>query len=110
LFGIALWHQRRAYVRSIPNGPAGHDRRARDKRALAIRKKALGPEHPETANSLNGLAALHRATGANMKAEPLYQRAQGINETNTALFVAQRQRGAKAGNSISVTAASPWSA
>jgi CHAT domain-containing protein len=49
-------------------------------RALAIREKALGPEHPDTAAALNNLAALYRATGAYAKAEPLYQRALTITE------------------------------
>src|SRR5262245_41160058 len=43
-------------------------------RALAIREKALGPEHPDTAVSLNILGELYRVTGAYAKAEPLYQR------------------------------------
>jgi len=32
-------------------------------RALAIREKALGPEHPETAESLNNLASLLKDQG-----------------------------------------------
>ena len=31
---------------------------------LAIREKQLGPEHPDTVNSLNNLAALLKAKGA----------------------------------------------
>ena len=34
-------------------------------RALAIREKALGPDHPSTATSLNNLAALYLAQGRN---------------------------------------------
>ena len=49
-------------------------------RALKIREKALGPDHPDTATSLNNLAALYRVTGAYAKAEPLYQRALKIRE------------------------------
>ncbi len=49
-------------------------------RALAIREKALGPEHPDTAVSLNNLAELYSATGDYAKAEPLYQRALAIHE------------------------------
>jgi tetratricopeptide (TPR) repeat protein len=49
-------------------------------RALAIRKKALGPAHPDTAASLSNLAELYLATGAYAQAEPLYQRALAINE------------------------------
>ncbi len=49
-------------------------------RALGIREKALGPEHPDVATSLNNLAALYRAQGKYAEAEPLYQRALGIRE------------------------------
>jgi len=48
--------------------------------ALAIREKALGPEHPDVATSLNNLAGLYRAQGQYAKAEPLYQRALAIAE------------------------------
>ncbi len=49
-------------------------------RALAIREKALGPEHPDVATSLNGLALLYQAQGNFAAAEPLYQRALAIYE------------------------------
>jgi len=48
--------------------------------ALAIREKQLGPEHPDTAQSLNNLAELYRAQGKYEQAEPLYQRALAIRE------------------------------
>ena len=50
------------------------------RRALAIREKALGPEHPDTADSLNNLAGFTRTMGDYAKAEPLYQRALAISE------------------------------
>ena len=40
-------------------------------RALAIREKTLGPEHPHVATSLNNLAALYRAQGRYAEAEPV---------------------------------------
>ena len=43
--------------------------------SLAITKKALGPEHPDVAESLNNLAALYRVQDLYAKAEPLYQQA-----------------------------------
>ena len=49
-------------------------------RALAIREQQLGPEHPDTATSLNNLALLYRAQGKYEQAEPLYQRALEIDE------------------------------
>ena len=49
-------------------------------RALQIREKALGKEHPEVASSLNNLAALYKATGRYAEAEPLYVRALQIRE------------------------------
>ncbi|MCT0223761.1 CHAT domain-containing protein [Synechococcus sp. CS-1328] len=47
---------------------------------MAIREKTLGPDHPETANSLNNLAELYDNQGNYAKAEPLYIRALAINE------------------------------
>ncbi len=44
-------------------------------RALSIREKQLGAEHPDTANSLNNLALLYRVQGKYAEAEPLYQKA-----------------------------------
>src|ERR1035441_1796904 len=42
---------------------------------LKMCEAVLGPEHPDTAMSLNNLAELYRAMGDYAKAEPLYQRA-----------------------------------
>src|SRR5262249_18473979 len=53
------------------------------KRALDIREKALGPEHPDTANSLNNLAALYYSQGRYAEAEPLYRRALGPEHPHT---------------------------
>ena len=50
------------------------------KRALAIREKALGPDHPDVGTALNNLAALYRAQGRYAEAEPLYKRALAIRE------------------------------
>src|SRR5260370_28512666 len=49
-------------------------------RALAIREQQLGPEHPDTASSLNNLAVLYRAQGKYEQAEPLLKRALAIAE------------------------------
>ncbi len=49
-------------------------------RALAISEKALGPEHPDVAQSLNNLAALYQTQGHYAEAEPLYQRSLAIWE------------------------------
>ena len=50
------------------------------KRALAIREKALGPEHPDVAVSLNNLAVVYRAQAKYAEAEPLHKRALAIRE------------------------------
>ncbi len=50
------------------------------KRALAIREQQLGPLHPDTANSLNNLAALYISQGKYEQAEPLFVRALHIYE------------------------------
>ena len=49
-------------------------------RALAIREKVLGPNHPSVATSLNNLALLYYDRGNYAEAEPLYQRALTIRE------------------------------
>ena len=49
-------------------------------RALTIYERAVGPEHPHMAASLNNLAGLFRAKGRYAQAEPLYQRALAIRE------------------------------
>ena len=50
------------------------------RRALAIREKALGPDHPDVATSLNNLAGLLHDKGDYAGAEPLYRRALAIDE------------------------------
>jgi tetratricopeptide (TPR) repeat protein len=49
-------------------------------RVLELREKALGPEHPATATSLNNLGTLYVKMGDYAKAEPLLQRALKIRE------------------------------
>ena len=49
-------------------------------RSLAIREKALGPEHPDVATSLNNLAGLYQAQGNYAEAAPLFQRSLAIWE------------------------------
>ena len=49
-------------------------------RALAIFEKVLGPEHPNTALSLNNLGLLLRAMGQLAAARPYYERALAIRE------------------------------
>ncbi len=49
-------------------------------RALAIREKALGPEHPDVARSLNALAVVLQAQGDLAGARPLFERALAIRE------------------------------
>src|SRR5205823_270248 len=41
-------------------------------RALEVRRDVLGEEHPDTLNSMNDLALLHKVQGQFSKAEPLY--------------------------------------
>ena len=48
--------------------------------ALAILEKALGPEHPHTATSLNNLALVLKDQGDLAAARPLYERALAIDE------------------------------
>ena len=50
------------------------------KRALAVREKTLGPDHPDVAQTLNNLALLYYNQGRYAEAEPLYKRALAIYE------------------------------
>ncbi len=50
------------------------------KKALIIREKELGANHPDTASSLNNLAGLYRSTGRYTDAEPLFARSLAIRE------------------------------
>jgi tetratricopeptide (TPR) repeat protein len=52
---------------------------------LAIVEKALGPDHPDTAKSLNNLAGLLEAQGDLAAARPLYERALAISERTLGL-------------------------
>jgi eukaryotic-like serine/threonine-protein kinase len=49
-------------------------------RALAIREKTLGPEHPSVAGNLNNLAGVLYATGAYEDARIVFERALAIRE------------------------------
>ncbi len=48
------------------------------KRSLAIREKALGPEHPHVAQSLENYAALLRKTGRSAEAAKMEAHAEAI--------------------------------
>jgi tetratricopeptide (TPR) repeat protein len=50
------------------------------RRALAVREKLEGPEHPKTAQILNNLADLYRKQRRDAEAEPLQQRSLAIWE------------------------------
>src|SRR5207245_10901624 len=49
-------------------------------RALKIREKVLGADHPDVGATLSGLAAVYQDTGDYAEAEELYKRAQKIAE------------------------------
>ena len=51
------------------------------RRALNIAESALGPDHPDTAGTVNNLASLLEAKGNYTDAEALYRRALAICET-----------------------------
>ncbi len=50
-------------------------------RALVLKEKRLGPDHPDVGLNLNNLAELYRAQGGFNETEPLYRRALIIFET-----------------------------
>src|SRR6476469_7538523 len=49
-------------------------------RALSIRERALGPDHPDLASLLENLAALYATQGQYVEAEALYKRSLAIRE------------------------------
>ncbi len=49
-------------------------------KALALHERLLGPDHPEIAQTLSGLASFHYEQGKYEQAEPLYQRALALSE------------------------------
>ncbi|MGJ5628021.1 tetratricopeptide repeat protein, partial [Nostoc sp. CALU 1950] len=49
-------------------------------KALSLRQRLLGEEHPDVALSYNNLAALYYSQGRYSKAEPLYKKALSIAE------------------------------
>jgi len=77
--------------------------RTLSERALAIREKALGQEHPDTATNLNDLARLLRAQGDLAGARPYFERALAIWEK--ALGPDHPHTGVGLGNLASVLAA-----
>jgi tetratricopeptide (TPR) repeat protein len=48
------------------------------RRALAIKERYLGPDHPSVAGTLENLAALCRESGRKEEAKPLEERAAAI--------------------------------
>ena len=65
------------------------------KRALAIEEKAVGPNHPNVATTVNNLARLYRSQSRYGEAEQLHRRALTIREQ--ALGAAHPERGIHAG-------------
>jgi tetratricopeptide (TPR) repeat protein len=81
----AAWNAQRAALLdragSFFQGRAAYSgARSLKERALAIREKVLGPEHPDKADSLNNLALLLHAQGDLAGARPLLERALAIKE------------------------------
>ena len=58
------------------------------KRALAIREKTLGPDHPDVAVSLNNLAELYRTQGRYSEAIPIVRRTISQNSARKTVALA----------------------
>jgi tetratricopeptide (TPR) repeat protein len=67
-----------AYREAAP--AAYSEARPLQERALAIREEALGPDHPDTADSLNNLACVLYYQGDLAGARPPIERALAIRE------------------------------
>ncbi len=85
---ISQWSFTFAEARALPNRLGTYFRSRGQyneaeplhQRALAIDEKHLGPNHPDTASSLNNLAVLYSDQGKYEQAESLHQRALAIRE------------------------------
>src|SRR6266511_542885 len=78
----ALQEARKLYKKAIDLRNSGRYDEALPhfERALEIRERRLGPDHPDVSQAISGLATLHYYKGEYSKAEPLYQRALAIRE------------------------------
>jgi CHAT domain-containing protein/tetratricopeptide (TPR) repeat protein len=79
---LLLYEARRRYSESMELYRAGWYDKAQPlgERALEIREKVLGSDHPEVAASLNQLGLIYTARSDYARAETFYQRALAINE------------------------------
>jgi CHAT domain-containing protein/Tfp pilus assembly protein PilF len=79
---LVLQEARKLHTESQRLSRAGKydESRPAAERALELREKALGPESPDIAQSLNNLALIYRLKGDYAKAEPMFQRALDIYE------------------------------
>ena len=68
------------YLNNIRNQAQGRYTEAEPlyRRSLAIKEKALGPEHPNVAQGLENYAALLRETGRTAEADKMEARAKAI--------------------------------
>src|SRR6266511_4132272 len=78
----ALQEARKLYKKAIDLRNSGRYDEALPhfERALEIRERRLGPDHPDVSQAISGLATLHYYKGEYSKAEPLYQRALAIRK------------------------------
>jgi len=69
-------------VEALRRGGKGHAPEARKliDRAVSIKEKALGPDHPEVAVSLNHSAVLYMNAGESARAKSLFERVIAIRE------------------------------
>jgi tetratricopeptide (TPR) repeat protein len=79
--GVADWPDLLNRAGSYFHGRATYSQAAAlFREALAISENTLGPEHPDTAKSLNNLALLLKGQGDYAGARPLYERAVRMTE------------------------------
>jgi CHAT domain-containing protein/Tfp pilus assembly protein PilF len=78
----ALHDARKQFEEALKLQRAGKYDEARSlvERALEIRERLLGAEHPDVATGIDGLAGVYFDRGEYVKAEPLYLRALAIRE------------------------------
>src|ERR1700704_582091 len=85
---VGVWQGRRPRAAGSSGGPAAPAvevgmrdlAEERDRRMLAVREDALGPDHPEVAAALTIVAAHLHGLGRFAEEEPLLRRALAIRE------------------------------
>ncbi|CAB1349492.1 unnamed protein product [Coregonus sp. 'balchen'] len=80
MYGFTLLRRRAIQLEELTLGKDTADSKVFLTRSLEMRQRVLGPDHPDCAQSLNNLAALHTERREYETAEDMYERALDIRK------------------------------